>query len=425
MKQQPRKILLAAAIAAMLLLTAACGGSPEGSLPTDASGNTLSDGAGPSAESGKAAYTDAYDPEALFQYGMTPVKDKDTGKYGYKNEAGQWVIEPQFTMANDFQVNKTAFVRTGSNKDQYRLIDRDGAFVSDYIFKRYTDDLEFAQNGIGMGKVCQADGTELGHGYFYLENGEIRFVKREESTLTGFSIGGYAVLDNKAVINDQFEYVIQPQEEYYMIRESNGLIGVDFPKIKQGYSEYGYMDLSGQIVIRGLRYRGGFFADNGIAVVNGQLIDKTGQVVFDVADTRYSVIAGNFTKSDWVEVSKHGANRGGTDFNFVNAEGEYFFPADAYEHSHMDGELAIKHGIYVGPAPVVKDEQGNITGIGGTGEYATVAVNEQLEILYIPSEKGIRDVGAYYADGYALAEDEEEQRVIVDREGNIVMVKSA
>ena len=57
----------------------------------------------------------------------------------------------------------------------------------------------------------------------------------------------------------------------------------------------------------------------------------------------------------------------------------------------------------------------------GNGEYATVAVNEQLEILYIPREKGIQDVGAYYSDGYALAEDEDEQRVIVDREGNIVM----
>lgn len=89
----------------------------------------------------------------------------------------------------------------------------------------------------------------------------------------------------------------------------------------------------------------------------------------------------------------------------------------------MDGELAIKHGIYVGPAPVIRDEQDNITGIGGSGDYATVAVNEQLEILYIPREKGIQDVGAYYSDGYALAEDEDEQRVIIDREGNIVMEK--
>ena len=354
---------------------------------------------------------------------MTPAKDKETGKYGYKNEAGQWVIEPQFTMANDFQVNKTAFVRTGSNKDEYRLIDRDGAFVSDYIFKRYTDDLEFAPNGIAVGKVCQADGTELGHGYFYLENGDIQFVKREETTLSGFSKDGYAVVDNKAVINDKFEYVIQPQEDWYMIRVSNGLIGVDYQKAKKGYPERGYMDVNGNIVIRGFRFSTGFFADNGIAVADDKLIDKSGNVVFDIADTHYSDITSDFTKSDWVEVSWHGANRGGTDFNFVNAKGEYFFPTDAYEHSHMDGMLAIKHGIYVGPAPVLRDEQGNITGIGGSGDYATVAVNEQLEILYIPREKGIQDVGAYYSDGYALAENEDEQRVIVDREGNIVMEK--
>lgn len=420
MKQKTRKMLLAAAVAALLLLTSACGSGQENPQPGEASGDAP---AGEQTEDGKATYTDDYDPEALFRYGITPVKDKETGRYGYKNEAGQWVIEPQFTMANDFQVNKTAFVRTGSNKDEFRLIDRDGAFVSDYIFKRYTDELEFAPNGIGMGKVCQADGTELGHGYFYLENGEIQFVKREESALSGFSKDGYAVLDNKAVINDKFEYVIPPQEDWYMIRESNGLIGVNYLKAKKGYPERGYMDVNGNMVIEGLRFSTGFFADNGIAVADDKLIDKSGNVVFDIADTQYSNITSDFTESDWVEVSLHGTNRGGTDFNFVNAKGEYFFPTDAYEHSHMDGELAIKHGIYVGPAPVIKDDQGNITGIGGIGDYATVAVNEQLKILYIPSEKGIRDVGAYYSDGYALAEDEDEQRVIVDREGNIIMEK--
>ena len=224
MKQKTGKLLMAA-IAAVLLFTSACGESQE-ETPPKTPENTLSNGAAPSEseEEGNGTYTETYDPEALFKFGMTPVKDKTTGKYGYKNEAGQWVIEPQFVMANDFQVNKTAFVRTGSNKDQYRLIDRDGAFVSDYIFKRYTDDLVFAPNGIAVGKVCQADGTELGHGYFYLENGEIQFEKREEEVLSGFSKDGYAVVDNKAVIDSNFEYVVEPQEDYYMIRESNGLI---------------------------------------------------------------------------------------------------------------------------------------------------------------------------------------------------------
>ena len=144
-------------------------------------------------------------------------------------------------------------------------------------------------------------------------------------------------------------------------------------------------------------------------------------MVFDVADSHYSTITSNFNNTDWVEVSSHLSSRGGTDFNFINAEGETFFPTDAYEHSHMDGSLAIKNGVYVGPAPVLKDDQGNITGIGGTEDYATVAVNEDMEILYVPYDKGIQDVSAYYSDGYAKAETQDEQRVIVDLEGNIVM----
>lgn len=109
MKQKTGKLLMAA-IAAVLLFTSACGESQE-ETPPKTPENTLSNGAAPSEseEEGNGTYTETYDPEALFKFGMTPVKDKTTGKYGYKNEAGQWVIEPQFVMANDFQVNKTAF----------------------------------------------------------------------------------------------------------------------------------------------------------------------------------------------------------------------------------------------------------------------------------------------------------------------------
>ena len=352
---------------------------------------------------------------------MTPAKDSETGKYGYKNLQGTWVIEPQYTFARDFQVNGTAFVRTGSNSDEFRLIDREGNFVSDYIFMRFFDELAFSANGIAVGTVCEADGTKLGTGYFYLEDGEIVFEPREEESFTAFSDDGYAVVDNKAVINDQFEYVIEPQEDYYLVQVSNGMVSFDFKNTPKGYSEYGYMDVEGNIVIRGLSSRGGPFADNGIAVVENQLIDKSGNVVFDVADSHYSTITSNFNNTDWVEVSSHLSSRGGTDFNFINAEGETFFPTDAYEHSHMDGSLAIKNGVYVGPAPVLKDDQGNITGIGGTEDYATVAVNEDMEILYVPYDKGIQDVSAYYSDGYAKAETQDEQRVIVDLEGNIVM----
>ena len=286
---------------------------------------------------------------------------------------------------------------------------------------RFFDELAFSANGIAVGTVCEADGTKLGTGYFYLEDGEIAFEPREEESFTAFSDDGYAVVDNKAVINDQFEYVIEPQEDYYLVQVSNGMVSFDFKNTPKGYSEYGYMDVEGNIVIRGLSSRGGPFADNGIAVVENQLIDKSGNVVFDVADSHYSTITSNFNNTDWVEVSSHLSSRGGTDFNFINAEGETFFPTDAYEHSHSDGTLAIKNGVYVGPAPVLKDDQGNITGIGGTEDYATVAVNEDMEILYVPYDKGIQDVSAYYSDGYAKAETLDEQRVIVDLEGNIVM----
>src|SRR5699024_3202232 len=156
------------------------------------SGQSPSGSAGGSEPAGgNASYTDTYDPDALFQYGMTPAKDSETGKYGYKNPQGTWVIEPQYTFARDFQVNGTAFVRTGSNSDEFRLIDREGNFVSDYIFMRFFDDLAFSANGIAVGTVCEADGTKLGTGYFYLEDGESVFEPREDESFTAFSDDGY------------------------------------------------------------------------------------------------------------------------------------------------------------------------------------------------------------------------------------------
>lgn len=406
------KIFLAAATAGILLFTAACS-APKENQPGTSSGEVSTE---EKTDGGKASYTDTYDPEALFKFGMTPVKDKETGKYGYKNEAGQWVIEPQFMRAEDFQVNKTAFVRTGSNKDEYRLIDRDGNFVSDYIFKSCTQELVFSPDGIAAGRVLQADGTELGKGYFYLENGEIVFAKRDETSISDFSYDGYAVLDGKQVIDKNFEVVMDAPEDIYIMSAQNGFI-----TYRKGTGAYGYMDFEGKAVGDTSANTVSPFAENGLAVSDDKIIDKNWNVIFDIADSGYSLIASNFRNSDWVEVSRHSSNRGGTDFNFVNAQGELFLPADAYEHSHMDGGYPIKNDIYVGPAPVLKDAQGNITGVGESDEYATVAVNKSMEILYVPSEKGVQDVGAYHSDGYAFAENEDEEKVIIDREGNIVL----
>lgn len=431
MRQRKTKALLSAALAGILAFAPACqGGSSDASEKIRAEGTDSAEHPGnlpvgsedAGSDSGKkeetATYTDTYDADAMFKFGMTPVKDSETGKYGYKNEAGEWVIEPQFTMALEFQINKTAFVRTGANSDEYRLIDRDGAFVSDYIFTVCygARELAFASNGIAAGTWCQPDGTEIGKGYFYLNGETLEVVPREEEEVGPFSDDGYAVLDRCAIIDETFSYTLAPQEEFDLTKVSNGLASVSLPK-----SEYGYIDVNGNLVIRGLSESGGLFADNGLAAVGNQLIDRSGNVVFDVADTHYSILTGDFNDSDWAEVSSHGANRGGTDFNFVNASGECFLPADAYEHSHMDGKLAIRQGIYVGPAPVIKDEDGEITAIGAGEDYAKVAVNEDMEILYILAEKGLTEVEAYCSDGYAYAETNEEERVIVDMEGNIVM----
>ncbi len=424
MKNKTRKILLVSAIAAMLLLTSACGGSSESSQPEgsqqEEQGNAVTDGTQQPPAEGGVSYTDEYDPDAMFKFGMTPAKDSDTGRYGFKNEAGEWVIEPQFYMAREFQMNGTAFARIGTNSDLYNLINRDGELVCDYLFMRCTtSDPYFSLNGIAAGKIFDADGEEVGIGYFYLENDEIQLELVDADSISNFSDDGYAVVDGSRVIDSDFETVLEAPENIYIMSVQNGMISYR----NDDTDMYGYMDLEGNFVGETSSYSVSPFADNGFAIVGNQIVDRNFNVVASLEGTGYSTITNNFLTTDWVEVSAHLTNRGGTDFNFMNEAGELFFPVSAYEHSHSDGTLAIKNGIYVGPAPVMKDAQGNITGIGDSGEYAEVAVNEDMEILYVPSEKGIRNVEAYCSDGYAYAENEDEQRVIVDMEGNIVMVQ--
>ena len=97
MKQKTGKLLMAA-IAAVLLFTSACGESQE-ETPPKTPENTLSNGAAPSEseEEGNGTYTETYDPEALFKFGMTPVKDKTTGKYGYKT----FIIPPLLSKSGE------------------------------------------------------------------------------------------------------------------------------------------------------------------------------------------------------------------------------------------------------------------------------------------------------------------------------------
>lgn len=40
-------------------------------------------------------YTDEYDANALFRFGMIPA-ECDNGKWGYLNKNGDWAIAPQF-----------------------------------------------------------------------------------------------------------------------------------------------------------------------------------------------------------------------------------------------------------------------------------------------------------------------------------------
>ena len=110
---------------AMVMGLTACGGNTSDSQPAKKndseteSGNDKTDGVSTEPEETVFAdgklYTDEYDPDALFRFGMVPAKS-DNGKHGYINMNGDWVIEPQYEDTYPFFHNGLAMVavRKGS-----------------------------------------------------------------------------------------------------------------------------------------------------------------------------------------------------------------------------------------------------------------------------------------------------------------------
>lgn len=79
--------------------------------------------------------------------------DPDEGKYGYRDEAGAWVIDPSFDYAEDFSANGLARTETDG---KWGFIDASGAYRVEPRFD-YAD--SFAENGTASVAVgCETDG---------------------------------------------------------------------------------------------------------------------------------------------------------------------------------------------------------------------------------------------------------------------------
>jgi hypothetical protein len=188
----------------------------------------------------------------------------DGETYGFVDNAGDWVIEPQYDFAGHFIDGLAVIEQAG----QYGFIDPTGAIV---IEPEYDFAADFA---FGLAAVV-VDG-EAG---FIDPTGQM-VIEPQFTDARSFTAEGLAVVrpdETYGYIDQDGQFVIEPQFDH-AASFSEGLAAI------MSDGRYGFIDESGQVVIEPqFDFASGFSEDLAAVLVNGQVgfVDPDGQLVIE------------------------------------------------------------------------------------------------------------------------------------------------
>ncbi len=434
---------LTALLLALILSLTACGGDDRGTVSAGKSeiGEIQEQGVDDAALVDGKLYTDEYDPNALFHFGMVPAKC-DNGKYGYININGDWVIEPQYEDAYPFFNNGTAFVAV--RKRIYKMIDRDGQFVSDIEICQESLPADFSSTGVRK-VLVQGEGSVYTAVLSWKDN-ELTVTPWEEEgkELGVFTDSGYALVTSDVggdrgqdfgIIDSNLNYTMEYQSRY---KTAGNIYGAEDHLAVYDTEEkmYCVIDMQGNVLYRLNDVREmPFFSEAGIANVDGLgIIDETGSVI--LSEEKFFTPTGlnpvpdvevSFLESDWISfaVSRDYNYHDPEYLEYWNQQGENVLnciKGRAMKNGLAAVCLEVRAGSGSGDSISV-DENGTAYLTGEEDGKAWVVINEAMEIQYFLEEEGIDTLDtAYYSDGYAIAvvEDDKadaEYNYIVDSHG--------
>ncbi|OEH86453.1 hypothetical protein BHU72_13625 [Desulfuribacillus stibiiarsenatis] len=236
------------------------------------------------------------------------VKTTAGQKWGYINTEGNYIIEPRYEYAMDFQCNGLAVVQVDNLNG---LIDETGNFV---VEPKYSMISEFAEQRAvvsdhqGYKVIDETGKVYTSESYDYIDNfSEDRAVFTAKNGDGDFR-NGYLNREGQVVIQPQFmtaysfkngKTVVQKSENEFALIGRNGELYQTYPFAfvgpigdgMMGYKatmdgKYGYIDEKGTIIIEP-RFSGALPFENGRAIVNASdnytnrygLIDKTGKFI--------------------------------------------------------------------------------------------------------------------------------------------------
>ena len=184
--------------------------------------------------------------------------------YGYVDESGQWVIEPQFEFAGDFAEGLAVIELNG----QFGFIDPSGAVV---IEPQYDFAADFA---FGLAPVA-ADGK-----FGYIDQAGQVVIEPQFNDARSFTSEGLAAVrpdETYGYIDQNGQFVVEPQfDSAFEFSEGLAAVATD--------GDYGFISETGQVIIEPqFDFASSFSEDLAAVLINGLVgyIDSSGQLAIE------------------------------------------------------------------------------------------------------------------------------------------------
>lgn len=227
---------------------------------------------------------------------LYPVKDNESGKFGYVDNNGKWVIEPKYTSASGFDPETGLAKVWTSNKDH----------VVGFINKK--------------GELAIED--KYGHGTKSFCNG---YAVIETENKGGSGVKTY----NSKMLIDKNQNVIIPDGKYIRMTDvsKNGIVGVVYDAGMQ------YIKLDGTLAFdKKFGSNGTGFNANGIAAVETAVLSNE-YILIDEQGNQIGEKYGEITK---LNDNNYGFAKKSGNYAIINGNGELLSDAIYYDTSEFN-----------------------------------------------------------------------------------------
>ncbi|MDE5413574.1 WG repeat-containing protein [Alkalihalobacterium chitinilyticum] len=170
--------------------------------------------------------TYAYHMMSGFSEGLSAFRKTIDEPFGYVDENGNIVIEPQFSIALPFQEGRAVVNTIDGINNRYGLIDRQGKFI---IQAQYNDILQLGEDRVALGKAIVADKPYYGSIYAIATSDGRRLTDYEYDTVSPFKEG------LSSVTQDRYTFFIDrsgKRAKNYPVVQGTGILTLENGVIK-------------------------------------------------------------------------------------------------------------------------------------------------------------------------------------------------